>query len=488
VKQIARGFVITGDQQYLTPYDTAISQVPGAIASLRRLVDNNQNQLRRLDRVEDVAHRKLAFIQRVIEARRAQGIEGVMQIYKAEPDLGAMLGARDLLAEMEAEEQTVLSQRESQNAAAARRTLVFVGVATLAGVVVLIIAGALIARAITVPIKQLKLGTDRIASGSLDYRIPVVRRDEIGRLAEAFNRMAERRQQTEEQLSRQAKERARVIDAVSTTAGRLASASSEILVGTTQQVSGAQEAAAAVAETVAAIDEIATIASGAADRAKEVAGSARQSDEVGRVGSKAVSSAVSLVGTAKEQGEAVAESILALAEQTQAIGDIITTVNDIAEQTNLLALNAAIEASRAGEHGRGFSVVASEVKALAAQSKKATVQIRQILGDIQRTANRAVLSTEEASRGMSAASRAAREAGETIDALSRTLAKVAESVVQIATSSDQQASAVSQVQTAIKNISKVTTQSLAATKESEHAAQVIAHLGRELSGMLGAEQ
>src|SRR3546814_17620841 len=93
------------------------------------------------------------------------------------------------------------------------------------------------------------------------------------------------------------------------------------------------------------------------------------------------------MGTVREQTGSIAESILALAEQAQAIGEIIATVSDIAEQTNLLALNAAIEASRAGEHGKGFTVVANEIKALADQSKKATVPVRQHLGENTRAAN-----------------------------------------------------------------------------------------------------
>src|SRR5436309_9556961 len=105
----------------------------------------------------------------------------------------------------------------------------------------------------------------------------------------------------------------------------------------------------------------------------------------------------------KEKVEATAENILTLAEQAQAIGNIIAAVNDIAEQTNLLALNAAIEASRAGEHGKGFTVVAGEVKALADQSKKATGQVRQILGEIQKATNTAVLSTEAVTKGVAAA-------------------------------------------------------------------------------------
>ncbi len=111
------------------------------------------------------------------------------------------------------------------------------------------------------------------------------------------------------------------------------------------------------------------------------------------------------MGTVREQTGSIAESILTLAEQAQAIGEIIATVNDIAEQTNVLSLNAAIEASRAGEQGKGFSVVAGEVKALADQSKKATAQVRQILGEIQKATNAAVMVTEQGRRASTRRSR-----------------------------------------------------------------------------------
>ena len=112
-------------------------------------------------------------------------------------------------------------------------------------------------------------------------------------------------------------------------------------------------------------------------------------------GRRVVEESVTTIATLKREVETMAESVVGLAEQAQSIAEIITTVDDIAEQSNLLALNAAIEASRAGETGRGFAVVAGEVKALAGEARRATAKVREILGDIQRRTNTAVLVTEQ---------------------------------------------------------------------------------------------
>jgi methyl-accepting chemotaxis protein len=114
-----------------------------------------------------------------------------------------------------------------------------------------------------------------------------------------------------------------------------------------------------------------------------VAQSAQRAAEIGRQGREAVEATVAMTEV-REQVDASASASSQLADQAQAIGEIISTVNDLAEQTNLLALNAAIEAARAGEQGRGFAVVAGEVKNLAEQSKAGTARVRQILEQIQR--------------------------------------------------------------------------------------------------------
>jgi methyl-accepting chemotaxis protein len=197
-----------------------------------------------------------------------------------------------------------------------------------------------------------------------------------------------------------------------------------------------------------------------------------------------VDEAATAIGRAKEQGDGVAKSILELAEQATAIGDITALIDDLAEQTNVLALNAAIEATRAGEHGKGFAVVAAEVKSLAEGSRRATAEVRQVLGDIQKRANRSVLSTEESTRGLEAAMRSSRHAGEVIHELAELGAQLAQEVAEIAHHASQQATGLGQIQQAVRDISQIASQSVGSTKQSELAARDLTSLGDRLRQLL----
>ncbi|MBX6364093.1 MAG: hypothetical protein IRZ00_09520 [Gemmatimonadetes bacterium] len=269
------------------------------------------------------------------------------------------------------------------------------------------------------------------------------------------------------------------------TTGVLASSAAEILAATSQQASSATETSAAVAQTSTTVDEVARTAEHAAERARAVAESARRAAEIGKSGRQAVEASIAAMDGVKAQVQGIAESILALAEQAQTIGEIITTVNDVADRIHLLALNAAVEAARAGEHGRGFAVVAGEVRGLADESKQATVKVRQILGEIQRATNTAVMTTERGSHEVAAGVKQVDEAGETIRALADAVAEAAQAAAQIVASASEQAAGMSQIRHAMENVQEATHQTLASTRQAEQAAQDLNRLGSRLLEMVG---
>jgi methyl-accepting chemotaxis protein len=314
--------------------------------------------------------------------------------------------------------------------------------------------------------------TEKAALGQLSVRIPVGGDDELAILASSFNQMAESIKKT--------------FDDIRATVAELSAAAAGILAVTTEQATGARDQAVAVTETVSTVNEVLQTSEQAAQKARTVADTSQKAMEIGKSGRQSVEETISGMGVVKEQVESIAENILVLAEQAQSIGEIIATVNDMAEQTNLLALNASIEASRAGEHGKGFSVVAGEVKILADQSKKATVQIRLILGLTQKATNRAVMVTEEGTKSVNSAIKVVHQAGETIRVLGEIIAEAAQAGIQVTATAGQQATGMAQIHQAMRNINEVTIQNLASARQGEKAAHELNALGTRLKEVISA--
>jgi len=266
--------------------------------------------------------------------------------------------------------------------------------------------------------------------------------------------------------------------------GTLASSASEILATTTQVTSGAAETATAVSETTTTVEEVKQTAQVSSQKAKYVSESAQKAAQVSQAGKKAVDKTIDGMSRIQQQMESIAESIVRLSEQSQAIAGIIAVVNDLAEQSNLLAVNAAIEAAKAGEQGKGFAVVAQEVKSLAEQSKQATAQVRAILNDIQKATSATVMATEQGSKAVAAGVKQSTDAGESIRVLTESIAEAAQAATQIAASSQQQLVGMDQVALAMENIKQASTQNVASTRQTETAAQSLHELGQKLKQLV----
>ncbi len=343
---------------------------------------------------------------------------------------------------------------------------VAIAVALIIAIVIGLIATALIRRSIVRPLAAFMAFVERVGRGDLAGEAAAISRDEIGQLGRTLNGMVEGLRQ----LARQSREATENLNA----------ATAEIRASTQEQAASVEEQLAAVQETAATVDQITHSGSQIGKRAQEVIAAAQATAQTSTAGLRAVDDTARAMDAIREQGEAVAANIVTLSEKTQAIGEIIATVNDISERSHLLALNAAIEAAAAGESGRSFAVVASEMKTLADQAKEATAQVRSILGDIQRGINASVMLTEEAVKRVAAGKQRTDTTQRTIEEITSSIQESVQTFQQIVASTNQQQLGIEQVMGALQNIRQASQQTAAGTRQLDTAAANLSGLSQQL--------
>jgi methyl-accepting chemotaxis protein len=367
----------------------------------------------------------------------------------------------------------------------------------------------LLSRHIATPLTRLTDWAERISLGEIPHDMTsTARQDEVGRLGQAFTRMgqylhdlvgkAERLAQGQLQEGLQGVAERDVLGSAFATMVRnlrelvlemnegiavLASSSEEILAATSQVATSTQETATAISEIATTVEEVKQTAVLASSKSTAVSESAERTRQVAQGGRQAVEEALSGMQQIREQMQAVAESIMRLGEQSQTIGEIVASVGDLAEQSNLLGVNASIEAVKAGDSGKGFSVVAQEVKALAEQSKLATAQVRGILGEIQKAMTKAVLLAEQGSKTVEVGYLRAQSSGEAIRSLGSSIEESSEMALQIAVTSQQQLVGMDQVATAMENIRQASQDNVGGTRQVDLAARNLHQLGLKLKGL-----
>jgi methyl-accepting chemotaxis protein len=207
--------------------------------------------------------------------------------------------------------------------------------------------------------------------------------------------------------------------------------------------------AAALQETQATAQELHQTSLVASKTAESVIKVAERADELGRTGEAAITESINGLVELRDQVKEIEAQINALSEHTRQIGGITQTVKDLADQSHMLALNAAIEAVRSGEHGKGFGVVAREIRSLADRSIRATSQVRDLLADVSNAISNTVRITEQGARRMEAGLSQVRHSGDTLRALSAIVRDSSASVRQIAETVNQQTAGIEQIFTAV---------------------------------------
>src|SRR5882672_10487958 len=512
-----RGYIITGEERYLEPFRAAQETINQKVKTLRDLTRDNANQQRRLDILEPLIfgkEGKFAELLETIDARKdkANGFAAALQLVRTDKGKKVMDEIRKIIDEMTSEENTLLKMRAEEAQTSARNVTLTIVVGTLAAVIVLALAGFVITRNIANPLKEIAATAERIAAGDLSVTISVMseREDEVGILAQTFSRMTDSlkrmagvastiaagdlRVKVQPQSDKDVLGNAfasmvenlrRLTADISEGVNVLGSSANEIVAATTQLAASASESAAAVSETTTTVEEVRQTAQVASQKAKYVSDSAQKAAQSSQSERKSTEEAGAGMNRIRQQMEAIAASMVRLSEQSQAIGQIMASVEDLAAQSNLLAVNAAIEAAKAGEHGKGFGVVAQEVKSLAEQSRQATNQVRTILSDIQKATTAAVMATEQGSKAVEAGERQTGSAAESIQALATNVSEAAQAAIQIAASSQQQLVGVEQVAGAMESINQASAQNVASAKQLEAAARNLNELGQRLKQVVG---
>jgi methyl-accepting chemotaxis protein len=378
---------------------------------------------------------------------------------------------RALLITMTNEENTEISRMLLASSRSIDRSMVLCGILGGLAVLFLILTVIVLTRIVSRPLKDLSVLSTRIGKGDLTAEIrQVSHNDEVGSLFQAFRIMTDN-------MRTMVKENKESVNLLS-------SSSAEILAAATQVAASSVETATAVSQTTSTVEEVRQISESSSAKAKAVSDKAEKNTEIAQNGKKAVASLVENMDNIRERVESIAESVVRLSEQGQAIGEIIASVNDIADQSNLLAVNAAIEAAKAGEYGKGFGVVAQEIKGLAEQSRQATTKVRAILLDVQKGTSAAVMATEQGNKAVEIGVKQSQEAGESIRVLTDSVAEAAQTAIQIAASNQQQMAGISQVTSAMENIKQGSAQTAASTKQAEIAARNLNELAQKIKQLM----
>ncbi len=485
-----RNYLIYSDKKY-------VEQMYG-------LMDNIVAEAGKIDEATEDAKGK-AQLQTIVTA--SNGIASSLGIVVAKTDQS--FETANMLANTAGELVSVLDQigtRQTENMKSAESAAITMAVSFVTGAILLgAFIAFIIARGISNPVSRMAYVAKQISSGDIEHDIDLSSKDEIGVLAAAFrdligymrNLAAAAESIAANDLTIQVEVKSEkdvlgnsfktmtanltgMIRQLTDNAGQLVSAASEIASSSEQMSRGANDQTGQMSQISTAVEEMtATIvessrnAGDATDASNTAASTAT---EGGEIVAETIQGMQRIAATVRES----ADSIAKLANSADQIGEIVSVIDDIADQTNLLALNAAIEAARAGEQGRGFAVVADEVRKLAERTGKATGEITDMIKGIQDETHEAVQSMEAGTAEVDNGRDLADKAGTSLSEIVSVSQRVMDMIRQIATAAEEQSAAAEQISKNVEQVTAITRETATGAEQSATAAE---ELNRQAEGM-----
>ncbi len=343
----------------------------------------------------------------------------------------------------------------------------FLGCAAVAG----FLTSSTIARSMAQAATNMLGHLEEIAANNLAIEdMEISSQDEIGKAGQALNQMKNNLRE--------------VIQSIAGTAEHVASASEEISSSATLQAQGAETQKDQTTQVATGMQEMAATVQQVSENSGKAADASRQAAEVAREGGTVVEETLAKMRTIAVSVGATAKKVEELGKSSDQIGRIIGVIDDIADQTNLLALNAAIEAARAGEQGRGFAVVADEVRKLAERTTRATKEIADMIRTVQDETNVAVVAMEEGTKQVEEGVATTSRAGDSLKQIIHMSEQVGEMITHIATAATEQSSATEQINNNMDQIAKLVKESSDGARESAKACQDLSGLALDLQKLV----
>ncbi len=495
-----RGYLLSQDNTFAEEMRERAQKLDALFAQAKEMAGSREELRRLLDRMEALFRTYQRESDKVMEAIRSGQREEAVRLHfgeerQARKELDRVVEELVTLVQQEKEQDEVLLARQARTAESVRL------VVAMTAVLLAVLIGGYLVRSIVIPLNRVNAQLRAIAEGEGDLtrELTVASRDEIGMLGQSFNRMLRNLREIilqvrshAEQVAASAEELNASSEQTSQAAKQIAETVQGVVLGTDKQVQGVEEGSREVQEMAAGIRQISS-------RAERVTAAAVDTSELATNGNRTIQEAVARMNGMSETIDHLSRLVRGLGERSRQIGQIVDAITDIAGQTNLLALNAAIEAARAGEHGRGFAVVADEVRKLAEQASASAGQITQLVGMIQSEIEEAVVSmqrgTEEVAAGMAGVS----EAGEAFARIRAAVLDVTGQIQEVSAASRSLTASTEKVAQAMREIAGVTEttaartldvsaateEQLASMEEIHASAASLAGLADELEKLMG---
>jgi|HubBroStandDraft_6_1064221.scaffolds.fasta_scaffold10493_1 methyl-accepting chemotaxis protein len=469
--QAANDFTFTADSSALQRHNEAKQEVIQKLSAFSQALVS-EKEIALVAKIQQDTDKLSIITDQQIGLRRGHKTRDAASLAFGSRAQAAMQEVAGDLSELTAWETKIAQNGLDEEHSAASTNQIVEIVLAMTGLVIGVATAIFVARSIARNVARMLTMIQAVSTNNLAVQdLEVVSKDELGQASIALNRMKNSLHE--------------LVQSIAATAEHVASASEEISSSASQQSQGAVNQRDQAAQVATALQEMSATVLQVSEHSNKAAEAARHASETAHHGGSIVEETLTKMRVIAESVGGTARKMVELGKSSDQIGRIIGVIDDIADQTNLLALNAAIEAARAGEQGRGFAVVADEVRKLAERTTTATKEIARMIKNIQDETKSAVTAMEHGTTQVEEGVVSTVQAGDSLKEIIRMAEQVGEMISHIATAATQQSSATEEVNNNMEQIAKLVKESADGAHQSAKACQDLSELALDLQKMVG---